>query len=183
MDRLRTTDMEMHGRKIRGAGDALVGSDVPTFRQVKEYARSEEVQRTILQTVNTAVGPFGTPVSVGSFANIEGSSPYVARADHVHKSASEYRALFTTSAAYTLTAGSDWTLRCDTTAAGFTVTLPAAANATGAVFNVKKISSDGNTLTLQAAGSETIDGTNTKTTSTQYASWTVHSNGVGWDLL
>ena len=75
-------------------------------------------------------------------------------------------------------------VRADVTSAGFTVTLPAAATRDGRQISVKKIDASGNTLTLGVTGSDTIDGTATKTTTTQYASWLVIINGnTGWDLL
>ena len=73
---------------------------------------------------------------------------------------------------------------CNTTSAGFTATLPPAVSCIGKVVVVKKVSSDGNTLTLGVSGSDTIDGASTKTTTTQYASWHLISDGVSnWYLI
>jgi hypothetical protein len=67
-------------------------------------------------------------------------------------------------------------LVCNTTSAGFTVTLISAAN-TPNVYTLKN--SGTNTLTVAAAGSETIDGSATKTVAAG-ASVTVVSSGGNW---
>ncbi|MCW2957127.1 MAG: hypothetical protein JWO69_1996 [Thermoleophilia bacterium] len=66
--------------------------------------------------------------------------------------------------AYTASAGD--AVLATTTTAGFTVTLPAAP-AVGALVTVKKVSSDGNTLTIAPSGGGTIDGDPTATTVTK----------------
>jgi hypothetical protein len=83
--------------------------------------------------------------------------------------------------AYTATAN-DFLIRCDTSAAGFTVTLPPAAGARGQLLNIKKISTDANTLTIKANGTEMIDGANTVTTTTP-ANYKLMSDGTGWNIL
>lgn len=47
---------------------------------------------------------------------------------------------------------------CDTSSAGFTVTLPASSASKGKSISVKKVSTDSNTLTVAGGGSDTIDG-------------------------
>ena len=74
----------------------------------------------------------------------------------------------------------DWALNCDVTSAGFTVTLPPAADVLGRVYVVQKVDASGNTLTLDADGSETIDGATTWTTTTQWDKVTVQSDGTAW---
>lgn len=82
--------------------------------------------------------------------------------------------------AYTATEN-DGFIACDTTSAGFTVLLPAVASTrVGKRYTIKKVSSDGNTLTLDANASETIDGSTTKTTTTQYAGWSIVNTGAAW---
>jgi hypothetical protein len=73
---------------------------------------------------------------------------------------------------------------CTTTSAGFTVTLPAVSASSGQVIIVKKVSGDGNTLTVAAGGGDNIDGSATVTTTTQYASWMLVSDGVhAWNIV
>lgn len=83
----------------------------------------------------------------------------------------------------TTTARGGEVLLADTTGAGFTVTLPAAAGVTGQEVCVKKVSADGNTLTVDGDGAETIDGAATWTTSTQWASVRLLSTGTEWVIL
>lgn len=75
------------------------------------------------------------------------------------------------------------TYLADVTSAGFTVTLPPAAAHKGRRYSIVKVDVSGNTLTLAGDGSETINGTNTKTTTTQWAGWTVESDGTQWVIL
>lgn len=70
------------------------------------------------------------------------------------------------------------TLFCNVTGGGFTVTLPLASEAVNGQVRVFKIDASGNTLTISRAGSDKINGANTKTTTTQYAGWTLVSDGV-----
>ena len=68
----------------------------------------------------------------------------------------------------TYTAVANDLVLADTSSAGFTVTLPSNP-ATGALVAVKNIGTGGHTLTIQASGGGTIDGSSTATTATQYA--------------
>lgn len=92
-----------------------------------------------------------------------------------------YAKLVTKTGAYAVTK-IDATILADTTSAGFTVQLPSAASVPSQIFSVKKISSDGNTLTLNSA-SGNIDGSASKTTTTQYAGWTVQSDGSNYFII
>ena len=91
-------------------------------------------------------------------------------------------------AAYVFTP-TDFNINGDATAASFSVTLPTAAsayNATtkiGDIFSLKKTNSNANTVTLQANGAETIDGSNTQVLIFQYDEITVQSNGTSWDII
>ena len=84
----------------------------------------------------------------------------------------------TKTAAYTLAENIEMVL-ADTTSAGFTVTLPSAVGRRGREITIKKISSDGNTLTIGTGGGN-IDGASTKTTTIQYVSFTMKSDGTVW---
>lgn len=64
-----------------------------------------------------------------------------------------------------------------------TITLPTAASAKDVDFFVKKLDSSGNTVTIDANGSETIDGATTKVISTQYTAVTIYSDGTEWWVL
>lgn len=84
-----------------------------------------------------------------------------------------------TNANYTVVS-TDSLILIDATSANVTVTLPTAANSTGAVYTVKKIDSSGNSVIVDGNGSETIDGAANATTSTQYASFTMQCDGTEW---
>jgi len=75
------------------------------------------------------------------------------------------------SAATTLTAGDDVVL-VTTSGGSVTVTLPDAKTHLGKVFYIKKMSA-ANTMTIQRSGSDTIDGSTTASTTTQYQSFLV----------
>lgn len=79
------------------------------------------------------------------------------------------------------------TVLADATGGAIVLTLPTAASAysdgLGRRYTAKKIDSGGNTVTLDGAGSETIDGATTKVLSAQYASVTIQSNGTAWFIV
>lgn len=92
------------------------------------------------------------------------------------------RPVTTVTAAYSATEG-DWLIRVDTSGGGVTVTLPTAAAMKGLLLTVKKSDGGANTLTVDANGSETIDGATTATTTAAYGVLRLISNGSSWDLL
>lgn len=91
-------------------------------------------------------------------------------------------AISTKTTAYTLT-NDDRVILGNTSTAGFTLTLPTAAGRTGQTYTIKKISSDANTLTVATTSAQTIDGAATLATATQYARWTVVSDGANWQVI
>jgi hypothetical protein len=88
----------------------------------------------------------------------------------------------TKTANYSIVAG-DYTIRGNAVGGAFTVTLPVVAAAQGQVYNIKKIDSSINAVTVKGNGSDTIDGSNTQVITRQYDSLTVQSNGTSWDIL
>lgn len=84
-------------------------------------------------------------------------------------------------AAYTATPY-DHTILADTSAGGFTVTLPAAANVKGKMLVILKTSNDSNTLTVDGNASETINGATTQSSTIQYDAFLLQSDGSGWKL-
>lgn len=92
---------------------------------------------------------------------------------------SKIRSLSTTAVA----AVGDELLRCDPTAAAFTVTLPAAASSLGAKMIFKNIATNGNKFTIQGNAAELIDGANTLIVPNPYDSTTLICNGTGWDTV
>lgn len=74
---------------------------------------------------------------------------------------------------------SDCVINCTT--GTFTVTLPTASGIQGQYFIVKN--SGTGIITIDAAGSETIDGELTKILAVQYESITVISDGANWMII
>lgn len=98
---------------------------------------------------------------------------FLARAQAVvAKTVAAYTALLT-----------DYFIRVDATAQAVTITLPDAVLCVGFIYRVKKFDSTANTVTVKGAGAQTIDGANTFVLGAQYATITVQSNGVSWDIL
>ena len=93
-----------------------------------------------------------------------------------------FRSIRTITASATLSAN-DYTVLVNAAGGAVTVTLPAALVVSGQTFHVKKIDATANAVTLDGSGAETIDGAATKSTTTQWASYSVQSNGTGWFIL
>lgn len=78
----------------------------------------------------------------------------------------------------------DYLYPCDATAAGFTVTLPLAANYQYKKFCIKKIDASVNVVTVSRSGSDTIDGATSVAVSGQYDSVVFISDGVSkWHVV
>lgn len=77
----------------------------------------------------------------------------------------------------------DETIQADTSAGGYSIILPSSTFIAGKKLNVKKISSDSNTLTIDASSTETIDGSLTQATTNQWGAFRLQSTGAGWILL
>lgn len=93
-----------------------------------------------------------------------------------------YPSIRTVTASDTIT-DADTVVLADATAEAVTLTLPAAGDVIGKQVVVKKIDASANAVTIDGSGSETIDGAATKATSTQWASYTLASDGTGWFIL
>ncbi len=91
-------------------------------------------------------------------------------------------AIVAKSGAYTAVAGTDHTIICDATTAGFAVTFPQATNMTGQMFIIKKIDSTANAVTITPA-SGLIDGAATKVINTQYTAIMIQSDGTNYQII
>ena len=85
------------------------------------------------------------------------------------------------SANYTVSPIDRW-LNCDATAGGFTGTLPDATRVPDQTITVKKTEATLNVVTVQALNG-TIQGSATKTLTTQWASITLYSDGSAWYIF
>lgn len=64
-----------------------------------------------------------------------------------------------------------------------TITLPTAVAINGRVYVIRKSDSSGNAVTIDGDGGETINGAGTKALAAQYDTYTIISNGTGWDII
>lgn len=78
---------------------------------------------------------------------------------------------------------SDYTILVNATGGNITITLPSASSLQGSEFNIKKIDSSVNLVTVDGNGSETIDGSTTAIIETQYESITIQSDGSNWYII
>jgi len=89
--------------------------------------------------------------------------------------------LVTKTADYTAD-GTDSTIIIDASGANVTITLPAAANCEGRIYNIKAVDIT-NTATVDGNGAETIDGSATYVFISQYESITIQSDGTEWWII
>lgn len=82
----------------------------------------------------------------------------------------------------TLTSG-NFTVLVDAAADDIVITLPPAVDNQARLYNVKKIDSSANTVTIDGNGAEPIDADPTLALTVQWQSVTIQSNGTGWSLL
>jgi len=90
-----------------------------------------------------------------------------------------------TAASHTLTAndGIRTLLIAANTTTGYTVTLPTAAGCTHRMITIKHVGTTAGLLTIDGAGSETIDGESDVNIRTQYDALTLHCDGTKWHSL
>ncbi len=103
-------------------------------------------------------------------------------ADPVRSPTPKSTAVVAVSAATTVSTGDDGALyAADATSGGFLITLPAAADAgNGFEWSAIKVDSTTNTVTVDANGSETINGELDYTLSQQWATVTLRCDGAEW---
>lgn len=78
----------------------------------------------------------------------------------------------------------NYTVLCDATSGAITITLPAAASNSGRTYYIKKINTSSNDVTVDANGSETIDGDLTQTlTGADMPSIRIQCDGSNWFII
>lgn len=85
-------------------------------------------------------------------------------------------------AATTAAGDTDFTILVNPTAAAATVTLPAAASNTGRIYVVKRSATSANSVTIDPANAELIDGASTLVLTTRQGA-TIQCDGVGWYII
>jgi hypothetical protein len=83
---------------------------------------------------------------------------------------------------YAATVADEYIL-CDASGGAFTVTLPTAVGINGKAFSIKKTDSSGNAVTVDADGTETIDGALTKLISAPYDTMKIISDNANWHIV
>lgn len=79
--------------------------------------------------------------------------------------------------------GTDDVILVDASGGPVVISLPAVAAETGKVYDIKKVDSSANTVTLDPDGAETIDEVSSKVITVQYESFTIVNDGTEWWLI
>lgn len=81
------------------------------------------------------------------------------------------------------TAGNEDVILCDCTAGNIIINLPAKSGVPRRIYHIKKIDSSANTITVDADGSETIDGATTQVISVQYDCIEIVCGSSEWSII
>ena len=168
-----------------GNRPAVVSSDmVIGLASTASYAVSANyaslVPWTGVQSKPTTVGGFGITDGVTTNYNGNVTLNGVVNVTSLVLNGSFASALNTKSTSATLTVA-DSTVLADANAAPVTITLPLATNSSGRVYNIKKVDSTANKVTVAVSGSDSIDGNSTLILFSQYQFIVLVSNGTnGW---
>lgn len=154
--------------RISTDGNMGIGTTNPTAKlevngQVKITGGSPGAGKVLTSDAN-GLATWQTP-SAGASAFIAQSQPQIA-----------------TVADNTTLTESNYTVLANNTS-NMTISLPAAAANTGRIYFIKKISNNGNTVTVTPSGGETIDGASNYSISSYNRSIQVQSNGSAWYIL
>lgn len=124
------------------------------------------------------IGGTGLTVDAGSKVGIGTTTPNA----RIQVNGSLSLPVVTKTSGYTLTI-SDYLCICDAASGAFTITLPATSGIDGRIYQIKKIDSSTNIVTVDGNASETIDGALTFLITSQYDSITVQTNGTNWYII
>jgi len=156
---------------------------VPSQQSVKVYADTKQARSTL-----TTKGDLYAATAAATVTRLGvGSNDQVLTADSTEPTglawktpaASSGAAVSTKTTAYTLTTSDDYIL-ADASSGAFTLTLPTSSGNTGKAFFIKKVDSTANGVTIDAAGSETIDGEATRILYGEQATIQLVSDGSNW---
>jgi hypothetical protein len=174
-----TPGFELDGTSTVGQFDWTEVGSAGTLSNVIQINRNLVVGDVVTFRINVGsggssgggggVGPQGPPGANGS-NGLNGSQSPVA--------------ISTKTSSYTVMVPGDvGALKANCAGGAIIFTLPTAASATGLIFYFKKIDSTSNLMTVKGNGAELIDGLNVQSTSVQYTSFTLISDGTTWSLL
>ncbi|MEX0650269.1 MAG: hypothetical protein WD200_04660 [Candidatus Andersenbacteria bacterium] len=163
------------------AGSITVGSTSLTFTQLSAqqvYTASLGVKKSGLD--------FQADLSGSGAITLTGNSLQVAVDDQTIErsgNALQVKGLKTATITGDTTLTTGYNVVLANNSSNITVTLPAASSVSGRVYQVKKVSSNANTVTIDGAGSDTIDGALSHVLYIQHDEMTLVSNGSTWNVL
>jgi hypothetical protein len=175
---------------LRGGGAA---TDLPTdlkgrWALVSLPFVAQAAATTVRVLMATISGTYPSAIAgvtvrnYGSFVN-DGTTKVLIEPAMPNLSGPYLPAATTVTTTTTLTALSSGTQLANATGGAITMNLPAAASATGLIFNIKKIDASANAVTVDPSGAETIDGAATLALTAQWQSTKIQSNGTAWFVL
>lgn len=124
----------------------------------------------------------GTAVTAAGAVSSVDTSPGSGRQIKPVASTVVNRAIQSKTGAYTLTAN-DSVILADATGGAFTLTLPAVAGTSGTVYDIKRLNSGANNVTIDANGAELVEGATTYVLTAANQSVTIISNGSAWFII
>jgi hypothetical protein len=153
-----------------------------TETNAKEYRLVESAGKLLIQeNTGTEDAPTWTTRFVLSASGLFGlgqSSPH----STVHAGGSFAAPVVIKTADYTASA-QDYTILCDATGGAITISLPSAVGIAGRVYNIKKIDSSDNAVTIDPAEMEAINGEKTVLLTTCWQGLLIQSDGANWVRL
>jgi len=180
------TDMKLESLKRGTAAlrDLVLGVDDGTFTEAERIKKTETViNETGSPTMDFRVESDTDP----NMIFVDASADKVGIGEGTPTSTFDIDgslALPTTNTSIDITLdATHFTVLVDATGAARIVTLPTAASVPGRVYVVKKTDVSANTVTIDPAGAELIDGAASKVLGTQWQSIAFQSNGTSWYII
>lgn len=152
------------------------------FGQVTAYNSTTGALTVNVTEIAGVVGPFADwNVSISGIKGVNGTIPdgSITRQKIAIGAVAAENLTSSKTANYTATSDDDF-IPCNATSAGFTITLPPAATVSGRELTIKKTDASFNIVTIDANGSETIDGALTRRLCTQNETIILTCDGSNW---
>ncbi len=169
-------------RRIRIDGNTLMGPSGGNWAIHPNLATSDATERTLtIQVLDATANAFLDMITFTPAA----AAPTMDFKDRPISNVNIKGVKFgqvTKTGDYTLTAD-DVTVFADSSGGAITITLPAVSGLAGTFYHIKKVDTSGNSVTLDANGSETIDKQLTQVITASYTSITVQTDGTEWWII
>lgn len=121
-------------------------------------------------------------IGTGADTNIYRGAANLLKTDDIFQATSFMSAVTTKTANYTAVA-SDSTILVDTTAGAVTITLPTPVGIAGNIFNIKKITTDGNNMIITSVAGNVEGAVDITTGATTRPSYTLQSDNANWWVI